>query len=777
MELRMNPRLAFSLLAILLFGIPAQAQDPAKQIEVARVDIRPRGAKVGEEITVTATLRNLTTRLLLVNTRVVVPEQLAVLVPEVEQIVFLEGGGSRGVSWRAKVVKEGTWTVRAGAEVVSEGRPVAGPAPEVVAPVKEALARAWTGTWQSPSGFVYDAELRLQLNPNGSVEGRLNWLLQKAPAERTDYAGKTGARGTEFIWGTFDPQTRSLDMAGYRRDDPQVILGLDKYRLTLSEKGDEIKGATWNHGTWAAAFTLTPVVPPTAENRKLGGYPEGVNGMIVGSLVLSPGRKAVAYSSRSDGTHIIEGDKIVASAPNDQGIHLEKYTPDDRLIYSIRSKGGAHIVVGSEQGPSYDQIHSVATASNGRIVYRAEKAGKQLLVEGSKEEEIEGLESVSLSSDGAHLAYVVRIGGRATVVTDGKKGAEFDDVQTPSFDPGSAVPTYAATRGNRKVAIVGDREAGEFENITAVDVSPDGRTVAVLAAEGGRLEPWFGIKVYKGGRHFVLINGLKGPEFDEITYPRMSRTGRVAYAARKGTAWSLVVDGIKGPDFDGVNGYHIAFSPDSSHVAYAANIGGTYDTQLRFQKGGVEWLVIDHEKVTSDITSLELRFAPDGKTVAYQQRVERARQLVVGTKKGPVVDEIFGDTVEFSPDGKSVSYVVRIGRELFLQTVTLDATAAAKDPAKESAVRSTLAALRNALALYKLDTNVFPTTEQGLQALIAAPAGAANWKGPYVEGKIPSDPWGSPYVYRSPGTRNPSDYDLFSSGPDGKPGTQDDVTR
>lgn len=773
----MIPRLALALLASALVAFPTNAQDLGKQLEITRVDHRPRGAKVGEEITVFATLKNLTPRLLLVNSRLVLPEQVEVVVPEVEQIVFIEGGGIKRISWRAKVVKEGTWSPRVSGEVVSEGRPVQGAAPDVSAAIQAALAQRWTGTWQSPGGFVYDADLRLQLNPNGSVEGRLDWLLQKAPAERKEYIGKAGARGTEFIWGTFDPQTRTLDMAGYRRDDPQVILGLDKYRLTLSEKGDEIKGATWNHGTWAAAFTLKPFVPLAAETRKLGGYPEGVTGIIVGSLVLSPGRNSVAYGSRLDGTHLIEGDRIVATSTTDQGIHLERYTPDDRLIYSLRNKGAAQIVMGLEKGPVYDQIIDVASASNGRVVYHAEKAGKHLLVEGSKEEEIEGLGGISLSSDGAHVVYSVRKGGRAWVVIDGKKGPEFDEIEYASFDPGSAVPVYVAIRGKRKVALVGDREAGEFEYIMAIDVSPDGRTVAIAAAEGGKMVPWFGIQVYKGGRHFVLINGLKGPDFDEIGYPRMSRSGRVAYAARNGNAWSLVVDGVKGPDFDGVSGHHIAFSPDERRVAYSANIGGTYDQQLRFQSGGINWLVVDHEKATGPIAYSEVHFSPDGKTVAHQEAVDRQRQLVVGSKKGPVVDEIYGNTLQFSPDGKTVSYVARIGKELFLQTLTLDATPAAKDPAKESAVRSVLAGLRNALGLYEVDTNGFPTTEQGLQALTAAPAGVKNWKGPYIEGKVPSDPWGNPYVYRSPGTRNPNTYDLFSSGPDGKPGTDDDLTR
>jgi hypothetical protein len=82
--------------------------------------------------------------------------------------------------------------------------------------------------------------------------------LKKAAADRPDYAGKEGRTGVEYIWGSYAPQSRSLNLEGYRRDDPQGILGLDKYRLTLSENLGEIQGITWDHGTWKAVFRLSP---------------------------------------------------------------------------------------------------------------------------------------------------------------------------------------------------------------------------------------------------------------------------------------------------------------------------------------------------------------------------------------------------------------------------------------------------------------------------------------------------------------------------------------
>lgn len=79
-----------------------------------------------------------------------------------------------------------------------------------------------------------------------------------------------------------------------------------------------------------------------------------------------------------------------------------------------------------------------------------------------------------------------------------------------------------------------------------------------------------------------------------------------------------------------------------------------------------------------------------------------------------------------------------------------------------------IASLEKALAQYRLDTGRFPTSEEGLVALMTRPANAARWEGPYLAKAVPLDPWGRPYAYRSPGER--SDIDLYSFGKDGTPG-------
>lgn len=81
------------------------------------------------------------------------------------------------------------------------------------------------------------------------------------------------------------------------------------------------------------------------------------------------------------------------------------------------------------------------------------------------------------------------------------------------------------------------------------------------------------------------------------------------------------------------------------------------------------------------------------------------------------------------------------------------------------------------LTTYRIHMGDFPTTAEGLQALGTAPGNRGDqWRGPYLDGgKMPVDPWGQPYVYRYPGTKNKSGYDIFSKGPDKAEGTADDI--
>lgn len=112
--------------------------------------------------------------------------------------------------------------------------------------------------------------------------------------------------------------------------------------------------------------------------------------------------------------------------------------------------------------------------------------------------------------------------------------------------------------------------------------------------------------------------------------------------------------------------------------------------------------------------------------------------------------------------------VVIIG---LLATLVLPRVLGRQEQAQIEKAKADIQALSSALKLYKLDNFNYPSTQQGLEALVRKPDGdppANNWKkGGYVE-RLPADPWGNPYQYLSPGQHG--DYDIWSYGSDGRPG-------
>ena len=88
---------------------------------------------------------------------------------------------------------------------------------------------------------------------------------------------------------------------------------------------------------------------------------------------------------------------------------------------------------------------------------------------------------------------------------------------------------------------------------------------------------------------------------------------------------------------------------------------------------------------------------------------------------------------------------------------------------KVKAAKIQIASLESALDLYALDTGQYPSSSDGLDALMHRPGGVTSWSGPYLKGnEVPNDPWGRPYIYRSPGEHGP--YDIVSYGPKGQEG-------
>jgi len=97
--------------------------------------------------------------------------------------------------------------------------------------------------------------------------------------------------------------------------------------------------------------------------------------------------------------------------------------------------------------------------------------------------------------------------------------------------------------------------------------------------------------------------------------------------------------------------------------------------------------------------------------------------------------------------------------------------------AKITAAKTQIAQFEVALDAFEIDIGRYPTTPEGLRALVQKPATDSDgWLQPYIKRDVPKDPWDNEYVYRYPGQYNEDGYDLYSIGPDRKLGGDDDIT-
>ena len=99
------------------------------------------------------------------------------------------------------------------------------------------------------------------------------------------------------------------------------------------------------------------------------------------------------------------------------------------------------------------------------------------------------------------------------------------------------------------------------------------------------------------------------------------------------------------------------------------------------------------------------------------------------------------------------------------------------EQARVTAAQTDISNISSALDTFEIDNGHYPTTSEGLIALVRQPPGMPNWHGPYLKGSsVPVDPWGHPYQYRSPGEHSKDGYDLWSLGPTGQQGGAGEIT-
>jgi general secretion pathway protein G len=111
-----------------------------------------------------------------------------------------------------------------------------------------------------------------------------------------------------------------------------------------------------------------------------------------------------------------------------------------------------------------------------------------------------------------------------------------------------------------------------------------------------------------------------------------------------------------------------------------------------------------------------------------------------------------------------------------LAAIVVPKLAGRSEQARVTAAHAQIAAFGTALDNFEVDNGYYPRGSDGMNELLVAPRDVQSWKGPYLKQEIPLDPWGHAYIYEYPGKNNPNGYDLYSPGPDGREGNEDDIT-
>jgi hypothetical protein len=312
--------------------------------------------------------------------------------------------------------------------------------------------------------------------------------------------------------------------------------------------------------------------------------------------------------------------------------------------------------------PEGMDIREVLVTPNGSaIAYVVRRGGKMSVVSNAVSgEAYDSISDLRSSPDGGTLAYLAFQDRRGFVVVNGRKGEPFPSVRSLSLGPdGSTVKYVARTEAGTCRLVFGDQKGEEFDEIeeSAGIFSPDGKTPAYRAS--------------RGKKYFVVVGDRKGEDFDYVGRPAFSRDGKqVAYEAKLGPAENrksriIVGDRALKGDFDYVLGP--SFSSDGK-VLYAANRGGRFIEKPIDGLGtspplGGTWILgVGDEQRDAVRDAEQLRSAPiaapDGRTLAYIARIAGQDCVVFGDRPGPFFVSI--GRIGFSPSGKAVVYVAEL---------------------------------------------------------------------------------------------------------------------
>jgi WD40-like Beta Propeller Repeat len=352
----------------------------------------------------------------------------------------------------------------------------------------------------------------------------------------------------------------------------------------------------------------------------------------------------LAFAARAGGRWVVVRDG--ADGEPWDAIGALAIAPDGRLAYAAARAGGWHVVVDGRPGPRLDALlpGSLQLGAGGRVVYAGEARGRvHVVTDGAPGPAFDAVAELRVSADGARVAYTARRGGDAYVVVDGQLGPRWSAVGKLALGPAGGHIAYAALDREgwrvivdgvpgpkvgavRHIALRDDgRHAAWIERIGERDVlvldgaavawaralRPSAVTFRPAAAPGDGAGLTYVLRVNEpAGGERVVVDGVAGAAYREVGTPVWSRSGRLAYPARRADGWVLVEDGREHPGgaADAVGAP--VFSPDGRRLAYLVRRGRAsiavvdgrehrfsraLEDSLAFSADGRRWAVIAGE--------------------------------------------------------------------------------------------------------------------------------------------------------------------------------------
>jgi len=309
----------------------------------------------------------------------------------------------------------------------------------------------------------------------------------------------------------------------------------------------------------------------------------------VADPALSVTGRALAYAAKSG-----EDAFVVFDGRRFENKEYDLITPPDlspdgkRVAYKARKNGRWLYVIDGKEGPAFDEVEEGYFSGDGRsFAYAGRRGAKWVFVRNgkvSREHDEVGVFPEAASAD--------LFTAKEFCVFRGKEGLKYDRVGWPAVSPNGKKLAYGAARGGKSFVVFEKKEGKPYDTVGRPTFSPDGKEIAYDAVEGQRF------LMVRNDRELADYNAMPGAAFSPVG-------GKLAYSAvnRDASRHFVVEEGLKGKEYDDVG--LLVWSPDGRHLAYTA------------REGDKEFIVVDSRegKPCDKVLSLVPRFSDDGKFV------------------------------------------------------------------------------------------------------------------------------------------------------------------